>query len=172
MPLKARQKVLDDRRIFLSYPTARDISIRQKTERLTGCPMGKGMLLILDTIGPCRVAKICSNQDCMKVKWRPELAENREDEVETMMLCSRCRMTNYCSVSLLWMECILSLFSNHTQILSQCVSVQIGSVIKRSADLTKKFLRTTTCGRYSAPKREQVTSISYLMKTCRVRRRS
>ncbi|KAJ3534954.1 hypothetical protein NM688_g7049 [Phlebia brevispora] len=93
---QARQKVIEDRKKFLTLPTMRDISIRMRTEYVTGRPMGKSMLKPEDTI-PCRVAKICSNQNCLKVLWKPELSGQREDEVEAMMLCSRCRTTNYCS---------------------------------------------------------------------------
>ena len=156
--------MLDDRRTFLSYPTTRDISIRQTKEYRTGRPMGKAALAIEDTISPCRVATICTNQDCLKVKWRPELAEHREDEVDVMMLCSVCRMTNYCSVSLSYRGEVSP--PDHDCIYRHHVSVQIGNVTKRNANLMKKLLTMTIYGRHLAPGREQDMSTSVLTSLC------
>ncbi|CAL1705862.1 unnamed protein product [Somion occarium] len=103
--IRVREEVLEARRQELRRPTTRDLTQQYLVEstRIRSSRPSTLSSRSFDDPDPDidrlwddndNVEKICSNPLCLKVQWKQPAA--RVDN-PSMMLCSRCKVTHYCS---------------------------------------------------------------------------
>ncbi|KAK7677503.1 hypothetical protein QCA50_019509 [Cerrena zonata] len=109
---RERALVLEARRIVLGQPTTRDISQRYE-QGLAELRSSRSDTLVsrdLDDLSHDPemqrlwkerriIKKICSNPQCLTVKWKTSAHVSANDEPQPVLkACSRCKVTFYCSV--------------------------------------------------------------------------
>lgn len=189
--IQDRERVLSNRRTTLGRPTMRDISLREKRQLAeyreksqkedTSVPGDSDALTLWDAVsddeldpevdrifkGRMNIRKICSNPECLSVKVKRKAREAGEgDENTKMMVCSRCKVTNYCSVSAFRKQYFdfQSLFLSYIYtICRRNARLQIGSDTRKNrVSPLKNSWRMTICGTYLGREKAPDTSVSIL----------